>query len=265
MRLIRHLILSVCLLGILCACAPKDLPEASVPPVQPTPTSAPSPTPTPAAPSDWIGKDTGLSAEELIDYFVEVALYTEYDEDGTSATRALSKWRQPIFYYLTGDYTAEDKEILDRLVNELNQISGFPDLCPINNPSAANMTISFLSRAEMDARLMSQYGSCNGFATFQWYNDTHELFSAEILYCTDMDSSIRSSVICEELLQALGLGNDSGKYPDSVFYQYGDQASWPSPLDWTMVQLLYNRQLFLGMNENEVRQTLTSVLSPHTN
>ena len=76
-----------------------------------------------------------------------------------------------------------------------------------------------------------------------------------------MEGSLRAGVICEEIIQSLGLSNDSYTYPDSIFYQGYSEISWPSELDWTLVELLYHPALRLGMTADEVRQVLLPLLT----
>lgn len=239
---------------------PKPSPSAAATPT-PAPTSTPMPTPTPAptpTPHPWSEAVTGVPFYDLADYFVDVALHTEYSENGSMAEVLLSRWAAPIYYELSGPYTVHDYMVLDDMIKTLNQTEGFPGIFTADADHTANLTISFLSRQEMDART-SQYGSCDGFATYQWYNANQEIHHADILYCTDMDDSIRDGVLCEELIQVLGLSNDSEKYPDSIFYQYDSTLSWPAPIDWALFELLYHPNLQLGMTEDQARLALNDL------
>ena len=145
--------------------------------------------------------------------------------------------------------------------DELNRIEGFPGIYETVDEQAANITLSFLSREEMDTQTSHLGGGFDGFVTYYWYTDSHEIYHADIKYCTDMDDFTRSGVLCEELIQALGMSNDSYDYPYSIFYQDTSCIRWPAPIDWTLIELLYHPALQTGMNEQTVRQILPFLLN----
>lgn len=259
MKWIRFLALALSCLCLLTACNadPQPTPTPSAV-ATPTPTPIPTPAPTPT-PHPWSETVTGLPFPDLVDYFVDVALHTEYSDNGTTAEVLLSRWVQPIYYELSGPYTVHDQLVLSRLIDTMNQVEGFPGIYPTDSEHTANLTISFLSRQEMNDRLLAQYGWCDGFANYQWYNSNRELFHADVMYCTDMDASIRDSVICEELIQVLGLSNDSETYTDSIFYQHGSSVQWPTPYDWALLEMLYSPHLQLAMDQTQVREALAAI------
>lgn len=230
---------------------PEPIPEPTPTPI-PTPEPTPTPTPSP---------EFSYSPEELLDYFVQTALYTEYGESGGMEPVLLCRRTNPIYYRLIGDYTEDDRTLLSTLAEELNQITGFPGIYETSDPSQSNMNLSFLSREDMDARTAHSGAGFDGYVTYYWYTDTHEIHSAEILYCTDMEGALRSGVLCEELIQSLGLSNDSYTYPDSLFYQGYSEISWPAPIDWSLIKLLHHPDLQPGMDEQAVRQILTPILN----
>ena len=123
------------------------------------------------------------------------------------------------------------------------------------------MTLTFLSQEEMDERTAHNGTGFDGYVNYHWYTDTHVIFQADILYSADMSEHIRAGVICEEVIQSLGLSYDSYTYPDSLFYQGYSDISWPSELDWKLVELLHHPALRPGMTEEEVRQTLLPLLT----
>lgn len=187
-------------------------------------------------------------------------MYTEYGSNGSMEAVLLSRRTAPIYYLMSGDYTDEDRAVLQALCDRLNQIEGFPGISETSDPVLANMTLTFLSREDMDAQTARNDIWFDGYMTYYW-NGTHEVYHADILYCTDMEGSLRSGVLCEELIQSLGLSNDSYDYPDSLFYQGYSDIAWPSALDWKLVELLHHPSLRPGMDEAEVRQALLPLLT----
>ena len=188
-------------------------------------------------------------------------MYTEYGNSGTMEPVLLCRRTTPIYYRLNGNYTEDDRAILQSLSDELNRINGFPGIHETSDPLQSNMELTFLSREDMDARTAHVGTGFDGYVTYYWYNATHEIHHANILYCTDMDPAVHSGVLCEELIQSLGLSNDSYTYPDSIFYQGYSDISWPAAIDWTLIELLHHPALQPGMTEDEVRQTLLPLLT----
>ena len=76
----------------------------------------------------------------------------------------------------------------------------------------------------------------------------------------DSAQDLRNAVIVEELCQGLGLLNDTYDYPESIFYQYHTDTSWPTTLDWALIQLLYRSEITPGMDESAVRAAAASLV-----
>lgn len=205
--------------------------------------------------------ETALTTGELLDYFAQVVLNTEYGDSGNPESVLLSRWLSPIYYKMIGNYTEQDKAVIQALAEQLNKIEGFPGIFEAADSQPPNMTLSFLTRQEMPDRLPYGISNVDGYLTYYWYNDNHEIHHADILYCTDMEDAARPGVLCEELIQALGMSNDSFSYPYSLFYEYFSYIRWPSALDWTLIELLYHPDLRTGMTEEDVRQVLTPLLT----
>lgn len=200
------------------------------------------------------------SQQEIIDYLAEVALQSEYDINGNAGqSNPVVKWMKPIKYYLSGDYTEQDILILSSLMDELNSIDGFPGISAAQQ-NEANMTIRFTGSPEMDYVNGGKYDPWfEGYATIWWTN--WSITESSIFYRSDWVSQFdRNPTICEELIQSLGMLNDSYTHPDSVFYQYYTDIQWPSDLDWLMVELLYDDSLQPGMNEEQCRAALADIL-----
>jgi len=201
------------------------------------------------------------SEKEVIDYFVEVALRSELDAEGNpGGTIPLVKWAEPIYYHVSGDWTAEDLVQLNKMKDRMNRITGFPGLIETESLFEADLTIEFLPQDEMDYYPGYYSPFIEGFARISW-DGAKRIYQGGIAYKAEgLDQFTRNSVICEELIQVMGMLNDSEKYEDSIFYQYGSSVQWPSDLDWKIMELLYNPQLRRGMTESECRAVLAQLI-----
>lgn len=200
--------------------------------------------------------------QQIIDYFVEVAMSGEYDLNGNpdGQTRPVVKWTSPVYTCMLGLYTQEDVFLLEVLMDEINGIKGFPGFKPVNNYNYANLTMNFLSAFDMD-RVQGYYNpEFDGYFTVWW--DNWSIYYADISYrAENLAQYYRNPTLCEELLQTLGIMNDSYEFPESLFYQPYNTVQWPADIDWIILELLYDPAIRPGMSEFECRAVLADILA----
>ncbi len=201
----------------------------------------------------------GYSAEEIISYFNETVMSSEY-YDGDEP-ECLRKWQAPISYFLEGNVTEEDLALIERLTGTLNEITGFPGIHAAAKEEDANLVIRILPTDEYTEYALERIGDENtdGYAT-GWYSG-YVYSQGEVGICDDIDRETKNSVILEEIIQCMGIFNDSYTYPDSLFYQGFNTPQWPTDMDWLMVQLLYCPELEPGMTDEEATAVLRGLLS----
>lgn len=202
----------------------------------------------------------GVSQEEMIGYFNEVVLATEYAE-GSGDPSLVQKWAAPISYRITGDPTEEDIRILETLFAQLNDVEGFPGFIAADDTRPVeDLTISFLDEATFQLAfsdfLQGEYADA---AVRYWYNpDTNEMTSARIGYRTDISGDTRTSILLEEVINLLGF-NDTTQRPDSILYQYSSENTQLSDIDWVLIRLLYHPDIKCGMNMDACREVLETL------
>lgn len=200
----------------------------------------------------------GYSAEEIISYFNETVMSSEY-YDGDEP-ECLRKWQAPISYFLEGNITEEDLALIEKLTGALNEIVGFPGIHAAADERDANLIIRILPTDEYTEYALERIGDANtdGYAT-GWYSG-HVYSQGEVGICDDIDRETKNSVILEEIIQCMGIFNDSYTYPDSLFYQGFNTPQWPTDMDWLMVQLLYRPEVEPGMTDEETTAVLRGLL-----
>lgn len=201
----------------------------------------------------------GYSVEQVIEYFEEVALDMEYT-DGTGDSSLIQKWTEPIYYRISGDATEEDIAVLEDLFTRLNTIPGFPGIYPAAVGDLPHMTLDFLNY--QDFRLafsdIIRGEEADGAVQFWYYTATNQLHTAHIGYRTDIDQQIRNSVLVEEVVNALGL-TDTVLRPDSVVYQYSNDNTSLSDMDFLILQLLYDPAIECGMDSDACRNAIRQI------
>lgn len=227
----------------------------------PTPTFVPTPTPTKTPISSFYGIDAsefGFSRKEVMDYFCEVALTSEFTHGAT--VDYVRKWTTPIVASINGYPDNADLVLVGRLFEALNSVYGFPGISLADGTKAVNLEIYFLPYKEYQERAVPAVGdeSSNGFSTF-WYRDS-VINRGEIGIMNDMTRTNKNHVILEEIVQVLGLQNDSYMYSDSLFYQAYNEPQWPSDLDWLLLRYLYLPEIKPGMKEDAVRSLAETLI-----
>ena len=194
-------------------------------------------------------------AEEYLDYYCEVALDSEFgDSDGK-----VHRWTEPVSLYVC---PSEDAEKYDDFLKEhikfLNGIDEFPGIIFTDSPDAAALTLEFVTAEKMKTVTGSGKGEAYGFTRISWYNKDGRIFKGNIYIVREEDCSEADvkHTLTEETVQAMGLMNDSLKYPDSIFYQDYSEICEISEIDAVLLRMHYSEYVTAGMNENQVRETV---------
>ncbi|MBQ7896642.1 MAG: DUF2927 domain-containing protein [Oscillospiraceae bacterium] len=238
--------------------AEEPLPEPT-PDYEPMVTVPPTPVPTASPEPDKLRVE-GYTAQQIGDYFCEVALGVEYSH-GSGDSSAVQKWARPIHYAVYGSPTQEDTALIESFVQELNSIEGFPEMYPADSAVEENFVIRFLPWEQMsaDAGYVVNGEYADGIAYWDYYIDTNDLYNVRIWIRSDIDQYTRNSVIYEEIINSLGLGNDTTLREDSIIYQYYTQTQQPSEMDWLLLKILYNENMRRGMHEAECREVINQL------
>lgn len=191
------------------------------------------------------------SAQQMEIYFEEVVLNMEYD-DGTGDSSLVQKWQAPIGLRICGDPTEEDLAVLNGLFARLNQIPGFPGFYTAEAEGLENLRISFLNPADFRDSFSSAINGEDawGATEFWYYTESNEIHTARIGYRTDIEQSSRNAILVEEIINALGI-SDTVLREDSVVYQYSNENTALSDVDWVILNLLYDPSVHCGMNETQ--------------
>jgi hypothetical protein len=203
-----------------------------------------------------------------IAYFREIAFGSEYG----GKSENIRKWRENILVGVEGSATEEDRESLSRVVSELNEIIGSPQVRILDNWADAdrpvqtpengdsgtgkseqpNLQVYFIPHAEFEDHTSKQIAQDN-WGLFFYYEDTEGVINrAKVLIASDKaNAKERAHLIREEFTQALGLAQDSGKYPGSIFYQGWTTVQNYSEIDKKLISMLYDKEIAPNMPEKE--------------
>ena len=200
----------------------------------------------------------GVSTEDVIYYFKEVCLSGEFAE--SSNIGHVHKWAQPIRYIITGYPTPEDLAVIEAFTQQLNSIDGFPGIIRTEPTETYQLEIDFCDRDRLEERIggFTQEHTPDGAVTFR-YNEDYHIISAIICCRTDLNQTLRNSVILEEIYNALGPIQDTSVRTDSIIYQGNTQPQALTEMDLLILQLLYHSDMKHGLSASECETVIESL------
>ncbi|NET39351.1 MAG: DUF2927 domain-containing protein [Cyanothece sp. SIO1E1] len=190
--------------------------------------------------------------EQIIDYFLDVALGSEYGHSSPN----IRKWHGTVKIKILGSPTATDLETLNTVIDEINQLAhGIHLQIDNDNP---NLEIYFVPEHEFSQYEPNYLPVNYGFGS-AWSNQD-VIYRSKILISTaGINQRERSHLIREELTQALGPMRDSPKYADSIFFQRWTDTTEYTELDKAVIAILYQPDIRPGMSRAEVLQVFENI------
>jgi hypothetical protein len=142
---------------------------------------------------------------------------------------------------------------LEQVIGELKSLTGL-DIRQVK--TSHNMAIYFIPENRFSS-VLPQYRPINYGFFWTWINAEYEIIKAVILISsTRINQRERAHLIREELTQSLGLMNDSSKYINSMFQSAWTHTTSYSPMDVTLIKLLYRPDIQPGMSKNDLMAVL---------
>ena len=192
---------------------------------------------------------------EMVQYFNEVCLDAEYIYGGDASK--LQRWENPIYYSIYGDPTDKDLQVLVDMAQWLNTVEGFPGIYEAEAEWQTNLSIYFCSQQELVDRMGEQHYGNDGAVTF-WYTD-NIIYDEIICIRSDLDQTLRNSVILEEIYNGLGPVQDTDLRSESIIYSGFSQPQALHPIDRVIIQLLYHPSLSCGMDAAECEEAILAL------
>jgi hypothetical protein len=196
---------------------------------------------------------------EVISYFKDIALGFEFG----SASEVTRKWCSELKIFIGGDVSTELSEELNKIVNEIeNLTTDNLSIQIVNDSSLSNYYIYFGSGEKYASIFPSQENYINsnwGLFSVWWTNnciDRGHMY-VDIFRANNTE---QKHLLREEFTQSLGLAKDSNRYPFSIF-----QSSWTRTLTYTdldkdLIRLLYHPKMKTGLDVISVDEKLREIL-----
>ena len=199
------------------------------------------------------GEEWAVSPEEVLHYFCEIAFGSELGESPPFLTR----WVSPVSIAVRGNPGEEDLRLIEDLLASLNLVEGFPGIR--FSEGEADLTVFFLPRDQLEKQFSLWQKGDRGIVEYVWNRKSGVITRATV----GIDENLRfgrAATVAEEILQALGLGQDSVTFSNSVFYDHDTALDGPMELDILLVSLLYHPSLRPGMTKEEALPYLEKIL-----
>lgn len=159
---------------------------------------------------------------DVINYFYEVTLYSEGENRKINHFR---RWRKDINIKLTGNYTSEDVENVNIVLEKVDSLKLPIKLNIVEKDCNEDITISF-------GGVINNDDNIGGICSVDFSNNA--IVKTKIsIYKRDF------KVIEEELIQGLGIVCDSYSHPNSIFYEARNLNKYFGDIDKEVIKLLY--------------------------
>ena len=181
----------------------------------------------------------GVSQDtSIVSYFNEI---TSGSEHGFSKTKM--KFEKDVYIIIQGDCDEELKSELIKIIGELNELINPINFYITNDITVANVRVYFGSPSDykkINPFCINLIDSSWGLAfMFPKYNQL-DMSLAFVDTERTSNNSQRKHILREEITQSLGFGNDSYRYPESIFYQGWTEVHEYSDIDKEVIKMLYN-------------------------
>ena len=200
------------------------------------------------------------TVDEVFACFKEVVLSTEYTENEQSGA-LVQKWILPIFYSIEGDCSENDKKVITDFIDELNKIDGFPKMYPAESSRQPCLVMDFMSAGKLYDEMgdVVRFERSDGISQFWFLLRVNVICGAKIGYDRTMADAVRTAVLLEEIVNVLGVSNDTETRSDSIVYSGYTEIDTLSEMDWLILRILYNDEIKCGMNEDECYRAIKRI------
>jgi len=198
--------------------------------------------------------DQSHYTEAELAYLAAIAGQAEFGPEGGE----VHKWVEDLRILVIGDPTRRDREVLDNVIGDLNELLDPIELTLVE--SDPNVEIHFVPQADF-ASIEPNYVPGNMGFIYIWRDGAGAITDARVLISTtDLTPAERAHLIREELTQGLGLLNDTNDYPNSMFYQGWTTTNRFAPIDRALIEMLYRPELVPGMTIADALDLLAEVV-----
>jgi hypothetical protein len=210
---------------------------------------------------------TTFSDNEIKDGFFKTAFHAEL-QFGRQDER-IRKFDEPIRVFVA-DQSAPDRSAeIAGIIADIRAHVDHLDVAATDNRQAANFIVTLVNRRDLGRTIVARYGAARARQIQQKLrpeclsgiakDETFRIRRAEVILPADIDDFSFSDCAYEELLQGLGIINDDGSVPWTMFND-NVQMGFFDVYDQYLVNILYDPRVRPGMTKAQVDALLPGVL-----
>ena len=190
--------------------------------------------------------------EALNRFFTNAILEREFSDSKDDNT--VIKWTVPeITYSIKGNPTAEHLAAIDEALAQLAKIRGVPAITPVSDGGMIRIHVADdLAKQVLSSTLSTAFSvvSCDPEGS---------ITDGRICLAGSYETNDRlRHVVLEELLQTLGMENDTSEFTESITYQGVNDRTVLSTLDFAALECLYSDGIAAGMDKSEATEIIRS-------
>lgn len=209
---------------------------------------------------------------ELIEYFKEVALKSEFDKN----INKIIKWRKPMkLYVVKGEDSTYEKQMIfiKNAINQFNILTTDGFKIELSDDFKNSNTYLYLCSKEKISKVDSNFyqqltegvdTNLNGFVYMEFYWTSYNIHRSSIYINTDDSLEVQASTILEEITQSTGLPNDPVSHKNSIFYEHKSDENINilkySNIDKDVIRFLYHPKMKPGYGSSQVERTIKKIL-----
>jgi len=221
-----------------------------------------------------ISYNTTAYEKELITYFKEIALQSEYDGN----PERVIKWRAPMLLFVVKLKELKPQmAAIEKTIDKINRLATDGFRIVLTNNLLKSNAVLYLCKKEQVAELDRKFHEMlsdgidydiSGLAYSEFVTQTHIIDKSLIFINSDEHLDIQESTILEEITQSLGLAYDSKMYSNSIFYKDKPNQDvrvneYPE-LDRDIIRLLYHPKMEPGFDSIELERVIKEILKYET-
>jgi hypothetical protein len=210
--------------------------------------------------------DTHPTVDQLLEQFETVVFDLEMGP-GARANRVI-RWEKDLLVRIVGRATRLNKKILRRHSNTVERMTGRAIKYVSGVEQVETVTVAFLPPLEManlpgvvvDQKMLDLLAAPRGCYFLVSTNTRGEITRSIIVVNADRDTASIYHCLLEELVQSMGLPNDTNLIRPSIFSDH-DQLRKVTRSDEVLVRTLYDPRIAAGMTKSEAMGVARMVIS----
>ncbi|UOY08889.1 DUF2927 domain-containing protein [Muricauda sp. SCSIO 64092] len=207
---------------------------------------------------------------EMIEYFKEVALKSEFDEN----IGRIIKWKKPMILFVSkDDEYKKQTEAIKKSINKINELvtDGFK-IELTEDVSNSNAILFLCEKRKVEKLAPDFYKSftddididISGFAYIEFNWSNYNIRKAFIYVDPKEPIDVQESTVLEEITQSIGLPNDPESHTNSIFYEHKSEENINikeySKMDSDIIRLLYHPKMKPGLNSRQCEKVIKKIL-----